>query len=188
MNDDKIIELYWKRNSEAIVQSNKKYGGYCFKIAKNILSNNQDSEECVNDTWLHAWNIIPPNKPNELKMFFAKLIRRISFNRFKFIGAKKRGGGQIEAVLDELGECVSDNTKDVEDEIITKELGECIRVFVRDLPAREGDIFARRYFFTESIEQIAKRYSITTNNTMVILSRTRQKLKLHLIKEGYLYE
>lgn len=117
-----------------------------------------------------------------------KLIRRISFNRFKFIGAKKRGGGQIEAVLDELGECVSDNTKDVEDEIITKELGECIRVFVRDLPAREGDIFARRYFFTESIEQIAKRYSITTNNTMVILSRTRQKLKLHLIKEGYLYE
>lgn len=121
-------------------------------------------------------------------MFFAKLIRRISFNRFKFIGAKKRGGGQIEAVLDELSECVSDNTKDVEDEIITKELGECIRVFVRDLPAREGDIFARRYFFTESIEQIAKRYSITTNNTMVILSRTRQKLKLHLIKEGYLYE
>ena len=120
-------------------------------------------------------------------MFFAKLIRRISFNRFKFLGAKKRGGGQIELVLDELNECISD-TEDVEDEVITKELGECIRVFVRDLPVREGDIFTRRYFFTESIEQIAKRYSITTNNTMVILSRTRQKLKLHLIKEGYLYE
>ena len=187
MEDSRIIELYWKRSSDAITQSKEKYGSYCFAVANNILGNTEDSEECVNDTWFHAWNAMPPHRPDSLRMFFAKITRRVSFDRFKLLSAKKRGGGEIAAVLDELAECIAAET-DIENELIAKELGESIRLFVRSLPARESDIFHRRYFFTEPIERIASRYGLTSNNTAVILSRTRSRLKDHLIKEGYLDE
>ena len=187
MEDSRIIELYWKRSSDAITQSKEKYGSYCFAVANNILGNTEGSEECVNDTWFHAWNAMPPHRPDSLRMFFAKITRRVSFDRFKLLSAKKRGGGEIAAVLDELAECIAAET-DIENELIAKELGESIRLFVRSLPARESDIFLRRYFFTEPIERIASRYGLTSNNTAVILSRTRSRLKDHLIKEGYLDE
>lgn len=187
MEDKWIIELYWKRSSDAIVRSKEKYGSYCFSVANNILGNIEDSEECVNDTWFRAWNAMPPHRPDSLRMFFAKITRRVSFDRFKLLSAKKRGSREIAAVLDELAECIADET-DIENELIAKDLGECIRLFVRSLPNREGDIFLRRYFFTEPIEKIACEYGLTANNTAVILSRTRSKLKDHLIKEGYLDE
>ena len=187
MEDSRIIELYWKRSPDAIMHSKEKYGSYCFAVANHILGNTEDSEECVNDTWFHAWNAMPPHRPDSLRMFFAKITRRVSFDRFKLLSAKKRGGGEIAAVLDELADCIAAET-DIEYELIAKELGESIRLFIRSLPARESDIFLRRYFFTEPIERIASRYGLTSNNTAVILSRTRSRLKDHLIKEGYLDE
>lgn len=185
MEDNQIVELYWQKNTDAISETANKYGTYCFTVADNILHNCEDSEECVNDTWLHVWNAIPPQKPNVLRMFLAKITRNLSFNRFNAKNAEKRGGGEIILVLDELAECLANET-DVEAAYERRELEQCIRYFVRALPEREGNVFVRRYFFTETVAEIAKRYGLTENNVMVILSRTRKKLKAELKKEGYL--
>ena len=108
MEDSKIVELYWQKNADAIKETDSKYGAYCFAIADNILRNKEDSEECVNDTWLNAWNAMPPQKPTKLQMFLAKITRNLSFNRFNARSAEKRGGGEIVLVLDELAECIPD--------------------------------------------------------------------------------
>ena len=184
LEDNQIVELYWQKNADAISETAGKYGAYCFAIAENILHNTEDSEECVNDTWLHAWNAIPPQKPNVLRMFLAKITRNLAFNRFNVRNAEKRGGGEVALVLDELGECLGG--ADAEAAYEAKELRQCIRRFVRALPEREGNVLVRRYFFAESVAGIAKRYGLSENNVMVILSRTRGKLKAHLLKEGYL--
>ena len=184
MEDHRIIELYWQRNEDAIKETDRKYGAYCFTIADNILFNTEDAEECVNDTWLRVWNTIPPQKPDKLQMFLAKITRNLSFNRFQARSAKKRGGGEIVFVLDELAECLAGEAN-VEREYEAKELGQSIRLFVRALPEREGNVFVRRYFFTELVSEIAQKYALTENHVMVILSRTRKKLKKHLIKEGF---
>ena len=187
MEDSQIIELYFRRKEEAIKETDNKYGSYCFSIAENILHNTEDSEECVSDTWLKAWNAIPPGRPTVLRMFLAKITRNLSFNRFHARNAEKRGGGEIHLVLEELAECIA-NESDTESEYIAKELEQSIRSFVRKLPEREGNVFVRRYFFTEPIAMIAKRYHMTENYVMVSLSRTRGKLKAHLSKEGYFNE
>lgn len=184
MEDSQIIELYWQKNADAISETAKKYGVYCFSIAENILHNTEDSEECVNDTWLHAWNAIPPQKPNILRLFLARITRNLSFDRFNAQNAEKRGGGEIAVALDELGECLGG--ADTETAYEAKELRESIQRFVRSLPERDGNVLVRRYFFVEPVADIAKRYSLTENNVMVILSRTRRKLKGYLLKEGYL--
>ena len=185
MEDRQIVELYWQKNPDAISETANKYGAYCFAIAENILHNPEDSEECVNDTWLHAWNAMPPQRPGVLRMFLAKITRNLSFDRFSARNAEKRGGGEIALVLDELAECLAGRT-DVEAAYEGKELEQCIRRFVRALPERDGNVFLRRYFFTEPVAAIAERYGLTENHVMVILNRTRKKLKLELIKEGYL--
>lgn len=187
MEDHQIIDLYWQRDPDAIKETAGKYGAYCFAIAENILCSPEDSEECVNDTWLNAWNAIPPQKPLHLRMFLAKITRNLSLNRFRSRSAEKRGGGQMALVLDELSECLPGKA-DVQSEYEAKELGQCIRLFVRSLPERDGNVFLRRYFFTEDISEIAKRYRLTGNNVMVILSRVRKKLKTHLIEEGFFSE
>lgn len=183
MEDRQIVELYWQKSEDAIKETDRKYRAYCFTIANNILCNRQDSEECVNDTWLNAWNAIPPQKPKVLQTFLAKITRNLSFNRFHARSAQKRGSGEIILVLDELAECLSSKSN-VESEYAAKELGQHIRLFVRALPEKDCNVFVRRYFFTESVREIAKRYQLTENNVMVILSRTRKKLKQYLIKEG----
>lgn len=185
MEDSQIVELYWQKNADAISETSNKYGSYCFTIANNILRSAEDSEECVNDTWLHAWNAMPPQRPNILRMFLAKITRNLSVNRFHARSAEKRGGGEINLVLDELADCLAGET-DVEAEYEVRELEQCIRRFVRGLPERDGNVFVRRYFFTEPVAAIAGRYGLTENNVVVILSRTRKKLKLKLVKEGYL--
>ena len=185
MEDSQIIELYWQKNTAAISESANKYGAYCFTIADNILHNTEDSEECVNDTWLHAWNAMPPGRPTVLRMFLAKITRNLSLDRFYARNAEKRGGGEITLVLDELAECLASRAN-VEAAYEGKELTQCIRHFVRELSERDGNVFVRRYFFTEPIAAIADRYGLTENNVMVILNRTRKKLKLELMKEGYL--
>lgn len=187
MEDSQIIELYWKKDPNAITETKEKYGAYCFSVADHILHDREDSEECVNDTWFHAWNAMPPQRPVRLRMFLAKITRNLSFNRFKARSAEKRGGGEIILVLDELAECLESET-DVESAYEVRELGQCIQRFVKALPERDGNIAMRRYFFAEPVAVIAKRYGLTENNVMVILSRTRKKLKDHLIKEGYFDE
>ena len=184
MEDSEIVALYWARQDEAITASSEKYGAYCYAVARNILEKAEDCEECVNDTWLHAWNAMPPHRPNVLRLFFAKLTRSVSFNRYKALSAEKRGGGETEAVLEELSECLADET-DVEGEAIARELTATVQRFVDGLPQREADLFLRRYFFTEPIRKIAKRYQITENYTSVILNRVRKKLRQQLVKEGY---
>lgn len=187
MEDSQIVELYWKKDGEAVRQSEEQYGGYCLTIAENILHNREDSEECVNDTWLHAWNAIPPQRPMRLKYFLARITRNLALDRWHAMTAEKRGGCGIEPVLEELAEC-ADPAGSVENELIAKELGDAVQRFVRALPEREGNLFLRRYFYTESIREIAARYRLTENHVMVLLSRTRKKLKAYLIKEGFLNE
>ena len=185
MEDQQIVELYWQKNADAISETSSKYGAYCFTIADCILHSTEDSEECVNDTWLHAWNAMPPQRPNVLRMFLARITRNLSVNRFNARSAEKRGGGEMILVLDELADCLAGETN-VEAEYEARELEECIRRFVRGLPERDGNVFVRRYFFTEPVAVIAKRYGLTESNVTVILSRTRKKLRLKLAKEGYL--
>ena len=184
MEDIEIIELYQKRSEEAIVQSDKKYGAYCFTVAYNILSDNEDSSECVNDTWLHTWNVIPPECPKKLKMFFAAITRNLSIDRLKNRSAQKRGNGELTVVLDELEECISDG-KDVEEQYDAGLLTQVIENFLREISKRDRQIFVRRYFFTESAAIIAKRYGIKENAVYVSLHRTRQKLHKRLKKEGF---
>lgn len=184
MEDQEIVELYWGRKDEAITQSQTKYGPYCYAIAHHILEERRDSEECVNDTWLNAWQAMPPHKPEVLKLFFAKITRALSFNRFKANRAQKRGGWETTAVLEELAECIV-GKESPEGDVIARELGESVRRFIADLPEREANLFLRRYFYTEPIASIAERYHLSKNNTSVILKRTRAKLKAQLTKEGY---
>ena len=185
MEDHQIIELYWQKNADAISETASKYVAYCFTIAYHILHSVEDSEECVNDTWLHAWNAMPPQWPNVLRMFLARITRNLSVNRFNTRSAEKRGGGEINLVLDELSDCLASGA-DVEAEYEVRELEQCIRRFVRELPERDGNVFVRRYFFTEPVAAIAGRYDLTENHVAVILSRTRKRLKVKLAKEGYL--
>lgn len=185
MEDAQIVKLYWERNPEAIVRSREKYEIYCFSLADRIVTSREDVEECVNDTWLHAWNSMPPHRPSALRIFLAKITRRVALNRWKAASAQKRGGGQLPLVLDELSECVS-GQEDVEGAVEARELRRLLNQFIRELPAREGNIFLRRYFFTEPVGEIARRWGLTENHVSVLLSRTRKKLKALLEKEGYL--
>ena len=130
MNDERIIELYWQRSEQAIQLSGEHYGDYCFTIAHNILKNRLDSEECVNDTWVRTWNSIPPQRPRLLKAFFAKITRNLSFDRYKALTAEKRGGGEIELALEELGDCLSYES-DVESHVTSSELADVINRFLR---------------------------------------------------------
>lgn len=179
MDDRQIIALYNQRNESAIEKSADKYGNYCFSIAINILNNEQDSEECVNDTWLRAWNTIPPQQPNYLKLFLAKITRNLSFNKYKEMNCQKRGGGEMKIALDEIGEIVS-GTSDVESTLIEKELIQSINFFLHSLPEKHCNIFIKRYFHFDSTSKIALTYNLTEGNVLKILSRTRLKLKNYL--------
>lgn len=185
MEDSQIIALYWQRSQDAVSETATKYGAYCFAVAENILHNAEDSEECVNDTWLRAWDAMPPQRPGVLRLFLARITRNLAFDRFRARNAEKRFGGEMALVLDELAECLGGGAS-AEAAFEAAELRESIRRFVRALPERDGNVTARRYFFAEPIADIAKRYGLSESNVTVILSRTRGKLKAHLLKEGYL--
>lgn len=183
MDDIAIIQMYNNRDQNAISETNKKYGSYCFIIANNILENKEDSEECVNDTWLRTWNSIPPKNPSRFRIFLAKITRNLSFDKYRSSNRKKRSG-ELLYILDELSECVSGgNTTD--NEVNMMLLGESLNKFLKSLSDRDRGIFLRRYFYAESVTAIAERYDISANNVSAVLSRTRIKLKAYLIKEGF---
>lgn len=184
MRDSELIELYWARDERAIAETSASYGAYCRTIAGRILRDSRDAEECVNDTWLRAWNAIPPHRPVSLSAFLAKLTRSLALNRWSCETAQKRGGGEAALSLEELKECIPASA-DPQQAVEATELEEDIRRFLAALPERERSVFLLRYFFVETVGEIAKKQRLSENNVSAILSRTRKKLKLFLVKEGY---
>ena len=182
--DEEIVALYWSRNEEAIRQTADTLGHYCYTVAYNILGNTEDAEECVNDTYLALWNAIPPARPASLKHFVTRILRNLALNRYKEQNRDKRGGGQVPLALEELSEVVSD-TEDIPADYAKKELLKSISVFLRGCSARDRGIFLDRYVRLESTEALSARYRIKEAQVLLILSRTRKKLKAYLEKEGY---
>lgn len=183
MEDAQIVELFWQRDDDAIRQSSAKYGNYCYAIASRILSDHQDAEECVNDTWLCAWNAMPEHRPDRLTAFLGKLTRRLACNRLRDSRASKRGGGELPAVLDELTGCIPTSpsaAQVVED----RELERLLNQFLYTLPQEECDLFLRRYWFADPLSDISARYGKKLNTVKTSLFRTRQKLKHYLEQEG----
>ena len=184
MDDAKIVQLYWDRDEQAIPVTANKYGNYCTSIAINILGNREDAEECVNDTYMNAWNSMPPHRPNILSTFLGKIVRNLSIKRYKHNTADKRGGGQATVVLDEIAEFVSD-TDSVEKEIDHRELVKAIDSFLDRLPSDKKSIFVCRYWYFDSISDIAIRFGMTENNVSVTLNRLRLKLHNYLLERGF---
>lgn len=184
MEDNKIIQLYWDRDTSAINITSQKYGRYCMSIAQNILKNKEDTEECVNDTYLKAWNSMPKNWPQRLGVYLGTITRNISFNRYKQKYADKRGNGEVALVLDELAECVSGNEW-VEKELEVKELISSIDDFLNSLPEDKRNMFVRRYWYSDPIVDIAKDYNLSSGSVTMNLKRTREKLKDYLLKRGF---
>ena len=184
MQDDQIVNLYWDRNENAIHQTEMKYGAYLSKVAYNILADFEDSKECVNDTYMNAWNSMPPRRPNILSTFLGKITRNLSIKRYRRNTADKRGSGQATVVLDEIAEFVSD-TDSVEQEIDHKELVKAIDSFLDRLPADKRSIFVCRYWYFDSISDIAIRFGMTENNVSVTLNRLRLKLRNYLLERSF---
>ncbi len=184
MDDAQILQLYFDRNEEAIPATDAKYGKYCTAIAKNILGSHEDAEECVNDTYLNTWNAIPPHRPGILSAFLGKITRNLAFNRYKHNNADKRGGGELPLVLEELAGCVS-GKETVEDAFDHKALVEAINDFLSTLSVEKRKLFVCRYFYTESIRDIAEKFGISYAGLSMTLSRLRNKLQAYLIKRGY---
>ena len=184
MTDQEIIHLYWERNEDAISETASKYGSYLHKIANNILNNFEDSEECVNDTYNKTWNSIPPEKPNCLSAFLGRITRNLSINRYNEYRAQKRGGDKTELILDELGEIAS-GREGPEDRAVEAALIKAINEFLADLPQDKRVIFVRRYWYADSLTDIAKRLNTRENNIAVTLRRLRTRLNGYLIERGF---
>ena len=184
MTDQDIICLYWDRNEDAILETSRKYGNYCYKIAYNILYNNEDSEECVNDTYGRAWDSMPPQRPSLLSAFLGKITRNISLNRYKENHAQKRSGDRFAVVLDELGELASSDPGP-EENVIEGELTKAVNSFLAGLPKDKRVMFVRRYWYADDIGSIAERMNTSENNVSVALRRIRIKLQEYLSERGF---
>lgn len=184
MDDVQIVQLYWDRNELAISATSNKYGNYCATIARNILDNKEDAEECVNDTYLSAWNSMPPHRPRHLSTYLGKLTRNVSLNRYKHNTAYKRGGSQTSLVFEEIAGFVSD-IDSVEQELDRKELVRAINNFLKRLSPIKRSVFVCRYWYFDSVSDIAKRFGMTENNVSVTLNRLRLKLRKYLLERGF---
>lgn len=181
MDDLGIIELFFDRDEQAIKETATKYGKLCYKIAYNILNDHSDAEECVNDTYMGVWNAIPPTKPNNLMAYVCKIARNLSLKRLAYIKREKRSPAVLVS-LDELEAILPDEryAPDVRDE----DIGGLISLFLRGQKEEVRNVFIRRYFYFDSISDIAARYSFTESKVKNMLFRTRNKLKDYLIQEG----
>lgn len=184
MEDNDIIDLYLQRSEQAIAETDAKYGGFCFSIAYNILSNREDSEESVSDTYLTAWNTIPPRCPNFLNAFLGKVTRHLSIDRWRRRGAQKRGGGEIMLALEELENCV--DVHNTEGAFEQRELTRVLNRFLTSLSEMERNIFLSRYWYLDSIQTISECSGFTQSKVTSMLYRMRGKLRKVLDKEGYL--
>lgn len=183
MNDRQIMELFFARAESAIAVVSQKYEGYCYSISYAILGDEEDVRECLNDTWLHAWNAIPPAKPENLSLYLGKITRNLSINQKKKKTAQKRGGTQHDLILSELEECIPAG-EGVEDAMENRELKNSLEVFIRSLPGEKRGIFVRRYFLLRPIGHIAREFGMSESKVTSMLYRMRNALKNHLEKEG----
>ena len=177
-----IIDLYWDREERAIEESDRKYGRYCLSIARSIVGVEEDAAECVNDTWLRAWNAMPPQRPGVLSAFFAKLTRNLSLDRWRKNRAAKRGGGMVEVALQELEDYLPDRNTP-EGRLEAAETARAISAFLREQPELDRVLFVRRYFHLESLEELRSRFGLTESQVKSRLHRTRRRLKKAL-EEG----
>ena len=180
MEDLHIIELYWQRDESAIKESQTKYGGYCSTIANNILHSAEDTEECVSDTWFRAWNAMPPEKPSRLAVFFGRITRHRAIDKYRRDNSQQYGGGQTALCLDELAECIGEDSP-IEDRLALREL---LNIFLRHLPDKNRKLFLLRYWYLMPIAEIAKRTDMSEGAVKMILQRVRDKLRNYLKKEG----
>lgn len=184
MEDAGIVRLYWERSERALAETAAKYGNYCYSIAYHILDSKEDAEESVNDTYHDAWNSIPPHRPSILSTFLGKITRRISIDKWRNRNAKKRGGGEMPLVLDELQECITDD-KSVEKAYERQHLSEVINRFVKSLPETEQKVFLCRYWYMDPVAEIGRQFGFSESKVKSMLHRTREKLRLVLSKEGF---
>ena len=184
MEDSEIILRYWNRDESAIAATDEKYGTWLDKLAYNILNNREDSRESVNDTYLATWNSIPPHRPDVLRAFLAKLVRQISISRLRRNTAVKRGGGQYEPALEELGDCVSGG-EDPQTRVELEELSKSISRWLYGQSEPVRTLFLRRYFYCDSLTDAAKHCAMSVSAAKSALHRARQSLRSHLEQEGY---
>ena len=184
MEDSKIIALFFARSEQAIAELSTKYGKLCTYIAENILNNKQDAEECVNDAYLGAWNTIPPQRPNPLQAYISKIVRNIAITRYHANTAQKRNS-HYDIALEELEQCLS-APETPESTLTAKELTHLLDRFLGSLDTRSRVMFVRRYWYSDSVTQIANALRMRPNSVSVQLSRIRSKLRKFLIQEGYM--
>ena len=182
MTDDRIVELFWQRDERAIAETQNRYGQYLRTVAGGILADESACEEVVNDTYVKAWNCIPPQRPDTLKGFLARITRQISINRLKENTRLKRGGGRYELPLEELSGCLPDTRSG--DLAETTALRDALNLFLRQLSQEKRRVFIRRYWYMDTVSQIAAQYGISESKVKSMLMRTREQLRQFLEKEG----
>lgn len=185
MQDEKIVDLYWQRDEVAIKVTDEKYGKYLTKIAFNILSDREDSKECVNDTYFKAWDSMPPNKPDVLSLYLGKITRCLSIDKLRKRTSAKRNAGQYNLSLSELDECLSGGNV-TEESMDKKLLAEAIGKYLQSISADARNSFIHRYYYMDSIKDIASYFLMSESRVKSMLFRTRQGLKEYLEKEGYM--
>lgn len=184
MEDEQIVSLYWQREEAAIRETEAKYSRYLTKIAYNILADMEDSHESVNDTYLAAWNSIPPHRPGVLSTYLAKITRRISITRFRYRNREKRRNSEYEVSISELGDCVSGGNT-TEEALNVKLLADAIGIFLRLQPEESRNAFIGRYYFLDPVKEVAAYCGMTESKCKTVLYRTRQALREYLEKEGF---
>jgi len=183
LTDIEIINLFWERSESAISETAQQYGSYCFAIAMNILRNKEDSDECVNDTYMNVWNSIPPQRPALFSAFIGRIARNLSLNMYKARKTQKRSIDETALLLSELDDCIPAN-RTVEDEIDVKLLEEAVEGFLSESRLEDRLLFMRRYWYADSISDISKRFLISESKVKTKLFRTRNNLKYYLEKKG----
>ena len=184
MEDAAIVGLYWQRDTRAIEETARKYGAYCRAIAQRICPSREDGEECVNDTWLSAWNAMPDKRPDRLSPFLGRIVRNHALHRVEAAGRHKRGGSETALCLDELADCIA-STGSAETLVEEKELAGLVHTFLGTLKTKERRIFLARYYYLLPVQEIAARLGCRPGTVKSSLFRSREKLKKALEKEGY---
>lgn len=184
MEDQEMIQLFWKRDSKAMEVLEERYGTYCSMFARHLLGNAEDAEECVNDAYMKVWDSIPPQKPNHMRAYLGAIIRNLALDRFRYRNAAKRGSGEIHSVLDELADCVS-GQESIEIEMQRKELIDAMNLFLKELPKEQRNIFLWRYWYAMPVIEIADKMGRSNGSISVTLNRLRKKLKEFLIERGF---
>ena len=185
MEDSQIIELYFARDESAIQASQEKYEPYCLAVARNILPDQSEAEECVNDTWLRAWNAMPPHRPARLSAFLGKITRNLALNRWRSRRTARRGGGEVPPALAELEECVAGG-ETPEEQMDAKALAEAVTAYLRGQSALKRMVFIRRYWYLNTVPVIARQLSMSEGKVKSMLHRMRLELREKLGEEGLL--